>query len=163
MHISQTALRNLLSIVSMRKAFLLPNAHESAWAPFSVPKCNAARYPRLPKVKSGVAMKSQRSLIETLPSYHSTELADRDALNSRTGLKSVEWLESYCADPANEAVLTAGAMLSNNAKLPPDHIVSVRMYPSLKDFQEPHETKLPAVLCLPQSGLVARHALHLQC
>ena len=69
-------------------------------------------------------MKSQASLIETLPSYHSGDLADRDALNSKTGLQSVEWLESYRADPANEAVLTAGAMLSNNAKLPPDHIVS---------------------------------------
>ena len=70
-------------------------------------------------------MKSQRSLIESLPSYHSTELADRDELNSKTGLQTVEWLESYRADPANEAVLTAGAMLSNNAKLPPDHIVSI--------------------------------------
>ncbi len=69
-------------------------------------------------------MKSQASLINSLPSYHSTELADRDALNSRTGLQSVEWLESYRADPENEPVLTCGAMLSNDAKLPPDHIVS---------------------------------------
>lgn len=69
-------------------------------------------------------MKSQAALIESLPSYHSGDLAERDALNSKTGLQSVEWLESYRADPANEAVLTAGAMLSNNAKLPPDHIVS---------------------------------------
>lgn len=69
-------------------------------------------------------MKSQASLINSLPSYHSTELAERDALNSRTGLQTVDWLPAFRADPANEAVLTAGAMLSNDAKLPPDHIVS---------------------------------------
>ena len=68
-------------------------------------------------------LKSQASLISSLPSYHSSELADRDALNSKTGLQSVDWLDAFRADPANEPVLTAGAMLSNNAKLPPDHIV----------------------------------------
>lgn len=68
-------------------------------------------------------LKSQASLISSLPSYRSFELADRDALNSKTGLQSVEWLDDFRADPANEPVLTAGAMLSNNAKLPPDHIV----------------------------------------
>ena len=67
--------------------------------------------------------KSQASLINSLPSYHSTELADRDALNSESGLQSVDWLGAYRADPANEPVLTAGAMLSNSAELPPDHIV----------------------------------------
>lgn len=71
------------------------------------------------------SMKSQASLIERLPSYHSGELADRDALNSKTGLQSVEWLNEFRADPSNEPVLTAGAMLSNNAKLPPDHMVSM--------------------------------------
>lgn len=70
-------------------------------------------------------MKSQASLIKRLPSYHSGDLADRDALNSKTGLQSVEWLDAFRADPANEAVLTAGAMLSDNAKLPPDHMVSI--------------------------------------
>ncbi|KAL0049898.1 hypothetical protein WJX82_000211 [Trebouxia sp. C0006] len=69
-------------------------------------------------------LKSQASLISSLPSYHSSELADRDALNSKTGLQSVDWLDAFRADPANEPVLTAGAMLSNNAKLPPDHIFS---------------------------------------
>ena len=68
-------------------------------------------------------MKSQKSLINSLPSYHSTELADRDALNQQSGLQSLPWLEAYRSDPANEPVLTCGAMLSNNAKLPPDHIV----------------------------------------
>ncbi len=68
-------------------------------------------------------LKSQASLISSLPSYHSSELADRDALNSKSGLQSVDWLDDFRADPANEPVLTAGAMLSNNAKLPPDHIV----------------------------------------
>ncbi len=70
-------------------------------------------------------LKSQASLINSLPSYHSSELADRDALNSKTGLRSVDWLDDFRADPANEPVLTAGAMLSNNAKLPPDHIVCI--------------------------------------
>ena len=70
-------------------------------------------------------LKSQASLINSLPSYHSSELADRDALNSKTGLPSVDWLDDFRADPANEPVLTAGAMLSNNAKLPPDHIVCI--------------------------------------
>ena len=69
-------------------------------------------------------MKSQASLINSLPSYHSTELNDRDALNSKSGLQTVEWLPAFRSDPANEPVLTAGAMLSNNAQLPPDHIVS---------------------------------------
>lgn len=69
-------------------------------------------------------MKSQASLINSLPSYHSTELADRDVLNSKTGLQTVEWLPAFRNNPANEPVLTAGAMLSNNAQLPPDHIVS---------------------------------------
>ena len=68
-------------------------------------------------------MKSQASLINSLPSYHSTELADRDVLNSKTGLQTVDWLPAFRSDPANEPVLTAGAMLSNNAQLPPDHIV----------------------------------------
>lgn len=70
------------------------------------------------------SMKSQASLIKRLPSYHSGELADRDALNSQTGLQSLAWLDKFRADPANEPVLTAGAVLSNNAKLPPDHMVS---------------------------------------
>lgn len=69
-------------------------------------------------------MKSQASLINSLPSYLSTELADRDELNSKTGLQTVDWLPAFRNDPANEPVLTAGAMLSNDAKLPPDHIVS---------------------------------------
>ena len=71
-------------------------------------------------------MNSQASLINSLPSYHSRELADRDALNSKTGLQSVDWLEAYISEPANEPVLTCGAMLSNNAQLPPDHIVRLR-------------------------------------
>lgn len=93
---------------------------------------HASQSPLPLRVKSGCSqlqrrssMKSQASLIERLPSYHSGELADRDALNSKTGLKSVEWLNEFRADPSNEPVLTAGAMLSNNAKLPPDHMVSM--------------------------------------
>ena len=73
--------------------------------------------------RSANPMKSQKSLINSLPSYRSKELADRDALNKQSGLESLHWLETYRSDPANEPVLTCGAMLSNNAKLPPDHIV----------------------------------------
>lgn len=133
-------------------------------SPFQLPLSRCLQSQRRAAWQS-MPLKSQASLINSLPSYHSSELADRDVLNSKTGLQSVDWLDNFRADPANEPVLTAGAMLSNSAKLPPDHIVCMCRFAAVvaafnDELKSATDHVLSAVLCVSEGWPTSRHAVY---
>ena len=65
----------------------------------------------------GVAMGKEERF--DLPEYNGGLLN----LTATSGLLSLEWARDIAREPATVPVLTAGALVSSDSELPPDHLV----------------------------------------
>ena len=63
-----------------------------------------------------------------LPDYGDDAL---DLSSATDGLLAVDWVRDLLSDPHVKPVLTAGALVSKESELPPDHMVRSRMLPAL--------------------------------
>ena len=67
-----------------------------------------------------------------LPEYNGSALN----LTASSGLLSLGWARDIAHEPATVPVLTAGALVSSDSELPPDHLVSTCIYVELYIIKE---------------------------
>ena len=60
-------------------------------------------------------------------------------LTATSGLLSLEWARDIVQEPATVPVLTAGALVSSESELPPDHLVSHKASPN--GLEQPIDAK----------------------
>ena len=60
-------------------------------------------------------------------------------LTATSGLLSLEWAREIVQEPATVPVLTAGALVSSESELPPDHLVSHKASPD--SLEQPVDAK----------------------
>ena len=62
-------------------------------------------------------------------------------LEATSGLLSLDWARDIVQEPATVPVLTAGALVSSESELPPDHLVSHKASPS-PSLEQPVDAKI---------------------